>query len=182
MLRHRRAKMPERWKKALDPPKRKTHNYARDLLFVLLGLVVVLIFFGSRSRFDFHSNDYKGHADIKQKLVYDGELDPKKLGLPEAHFRPLERLLKRELPNLQQIRIHIERQDPYAKLQDDTELRYWFVITLKNGKRVRSVISRAPRKELVARLTRRLDDDLTRYREAAHKLGKERIDSFTNTM
>ncbi|WP_022663005.1 hypothetical protein [Paucidesulfovibrio longus] len=176
--------MQERTKKYLDPkpPRRKPHSHVRDLLLVLLGVGLVIIFFSSQSRFNFTSRNMTDKERIVRKVVYDGELEPKNLGLSPEQLRPLDDLLAEETRNLRQIRIHIERQDRYEKLSDGTELRFWCVLTLDNGSTVRTVISRTRRDGLISSLTRRIRDDLEKYRSSARKMGKERIDSFTNTM
>lgn len=176
--------MQKHARKVLDPhpPRRKPHNYLRDLILILVCVAAVVLFFHNQTRFNFDSQEFKHKAEVERKVVYDGELNPENLGLSSGQLQPLESWLARELPHLRQIRIHIERQDRYAKLVDSSELRYWFVLTLTDGKIVNSVIARTRRDRLVANLVRRLTDDLAKYRDAASKIGKEHIDSFTNTM
>ncbi|MGE4291106.1 MAG: hypothetical protein AB7E32_02740 [Desulfovibrio sp.] len=174
--------MQKRLNKSLDPQESKPRHLVRDLLLILFGVGLVVLFFSNQSRFQFESRNFQDQERIKRTVVYDGELNPGNLGLSPAQLRPLEDLILREIEQMRQIRIHVERQDRYAELMDSTELRFWCVLTLENGSTVRTVIARTRRDQLVAALTRRIADDLEKYRAAARKMGKERIDSFTNTM
>lgn len=168
--------------KSFTIPSRKRRGHPlRDTFLVLLCLGLVALFFGTQTRFRFDSRSTSSRQRLERKLVFDGELGPKNLGLPASALDPLYALLD-GLSGLDRARIHIERQDRYRELKDDTELRYWFVLTLDGGRTIRSVVARTQRKGLVRALTRRMADDLARYRDAVRESGQERVDSFTNTM
>ncbi|MEF2144677.1 MAG: hypothetical protein V3573_04460 [Desulfovibrionaceae bacterium] len=175
--------MPDSWKKALrDTPERKKSHYVRDFFLVLLGLLMVFIFFQSQSRFDFDPRGYKGAKHDPRKIVYSGPLKPENLNLGPKELRPLEKLLASEDRNYTQVRIHIEAQDSYGAMDSQTQLRFWCSMTMGDGRTVRSVIMRSTRKDLVQNLTKRLRRDLDEYRETLRNTGKKNVESFTNTM
>jgi hypothetical protein len=174
--------MTNEWKFSLHTPRKKRSHRTRDALLVLFGLLVVLLFFSQRSRFDLDAHSGL-HSNSGRRVVWTGPLDPDSMHWPPKERSRFNALLRGTLHRAEKIRIHVEPQDRYAAMDESTSLRFWYEIQIPPGQRVQSVVCRAQGgKQLAARLIRRMDEDVRHLEQAARERGPEKVDSFTNSM
>ena len=167
----------------LDTHKHKKHNYVRDFILVIVGIVALVIYFHSESRFSLNpSRNSKTQLKTNEKLVYAGPIMPKDLKLTQQMLAPVDAFVAKNGKHFKQVMIYIERQDAYGAISDSTELRFYTITRFNDDAEIKSVYTPTTRKNLPARIARRLSDDMRTYFDVVKKHPGKNIKEFTNTM
>ena len=176
------AAPPKRTKHDLShKPRSKSHHRSAYLLLgVLAALIVVAMILAKDQTLQINPDHASSNAFVK-KIVFTGDLKMPDLGLTDTDLNRLGSSLNRYADNFKQIRIWAEKQDSYAAMGPNTELRYKVTVITKDEVRIQSVVSRSTPARLVDDMLRRLQEDVTRYHETRGKVDSK-PGSFSNTM
>lgn len=166
----------------LSAPKRpdhRTRNAAVVLALFLCALLTAALLYGARNPL---KNLGAAESTFTRKIVYTGALKERDLALTPADRTRLDAALELYAQRVDQVRIWVEKQDAYAPMRPDTELRFRVTILGRDGERIASVTTRATQGELVERLLWRLKEDASRFLDYRKAHENEKVGTFTNTM
>ncbi len=167
--------------KNLNFKTKKKHNYMRDVILVIIALVLVIIFFKSKSELSFNPEDLRQAHSSNARLVFNGPMGIKDLGLNANDLKPIDRFIKGNAKHFKQVRVHVERQDSYGKLKDSSELRFFLVLKFNDNSEMKSVYTRSNLKGLTRKIAWRMKEDMNKYFTIKKENRDKNVSNVTNT-
>ena len=165
-----------------QPPPKKHSSHSRNAILVLVGvvaLILLVLLLVHQRDISFDPTKTKSSSGPKQKIVFTGELKQNDLALSAADEKRLEQTLGDVGDRFKHVLVWVEKDDKYAKLGPDTELRYQITLVTHDGARIKSVIHRAKQSRVVEAIAKRIERDVEAYLKI--EPGKNPPGSFTNT-
>ncbi len=160
---------------------KKKRNYLRDVILVVIALVVVIVFLKSKSELSFNPDDLRQANSSDARLVFNGPLSIKELGLNAQDLKPIDRFIKGNAKHFKQVRVHVERQDSYGKLKDSSELRFFLVLKFNDNSEMKSVYTRSNLKGLSRKIAWRMKEDMSKYFTLKRENRDKNVSGVTNT-
>ncbi|MBN2141040.1 MAG: hypothetical protein JW718_08545 [Desulfovibrionaceae bacterium] len=137
----------------------------RNIVLVLLALAMLAIFFSSDpfKRGSGGLGSFFGRSP--SKMVYTGALSEGELKLDRAENARIKAFVKDNDAVLKRVQVKASKQDSYKDLGPDSQILFEMEIETAGGAVVKTPVLRASRKDLVERMLRKLEKDLSTYRD-----------------